>query len=53
MNRRQSYIIHVRNVLLGLYVTWSSPACIYISSHECLSRRFEDAEYTDHLQRNL
>ena len=26
--------IHIRNALLGLYVTWSSPVFIYISSHE-------------------
>ena len=53
MNRRQSYIIHIRNVLLGLYVTWSSTALIYISSHECLSARFEVTQYTGHLQTNL
>ena len=26
--------IHIRNALLGLYVTWSLPVFIYISSHE-------------------
>ena len=41
MNRRQSYIIHIRNDFLGLYVTWSSTAFINIPSHECLSARFE------------
>ena len=44
---------HIRNVLLGLYVTWSSPAFIYISSYECLSARFEVTQYTGHLQTNL
>ena len=53
MNRRQSYIIHIRNALLVLYVTWSSPAFIYISSHECLSARFEVTQYTAHLKRKL
>ena len=45
--------IHIRNVLLSLYVTWSSPVFIYISSHECLSARFEVKQYTGHLQTNL
>ena len=53
MNRRQSYIIHIRNVLLGPYVTWSSTAFIYIPSPECLSARFEVTQYTGHLKRNL
>ena len=53
MNRRQSYIIHIRNVLLGLYVTWSSTAFIYIPSPECLRARFEVTQYTGHLKRNL
>ena len=36
---------HISNALLGLYVTWSSPVFIYISSHECLSTRFEVTQY--------
>ena len=44
---------HIRNVLLGLYVTWGSPAFIHISSHECMSTRFEVTQYTGHLQTNL
>ena len=53
MNMRQSYIIHIRNVLLSLCVTWSSTAFIYIPSPECLSARFEVTQYTGHLKRNL
>ena len=44
---------HISNALLGLYVTWSSPVFIYISSHECLSTRFEVTQYTGHLQTHL
>ena len=53
MNRRQSFIIHIRNVLLGLYVTWSSTAFIYLPFHECVTARSEVTQYTGHLQRNL